>query len=56
MKISNIKDCLISKPTHPESKTTIALNPSLDVRENYVLEYKQKFNQKLIAKSTNLVR
>ena len=26
-----------------ESKTTIALNPSLDVRENYVLEYKQKF-------------
>ena len=43
LKISNIKDCQISKPTHPESKTTIALNPSLDVRENYVLEYKQKF-------------
>ena len=43
MKISNVKDCQISKPTHSESKTTIALNPSLDVRENYVLEYKQKF-------------
>ena len=42
MKKNNIKDCQISKPTHPESKTTIALNPSLDVRENYVLEYKQK--------------
>ena len=55
LKISNIKDCLISKPTHPESKTTIALNPSLEVRENYVLEYKQKF-KKLIAKSANLVR
>ena len=40
---NNIKDRQISKPTHPESKKTIALNPSLDVRENYVLEYKQKF-------------
>ena len=55
MKISNIKDCLISKPTHPESKTTIALNPSLDVRENYALEYRHKI-QNLIAKSANLVR
>ena len=43
MKISNIKDCQISKPTHSESKTTIAINLSLDVWENYALEYKQKF-------------
>ena len=41
MKISNIKDRQIWEPTHSESKTTIALNPPLDARENYVLEYKQ---------------
>ena len=43
MKISNIKDRQIWEPTHSESKTTIALNPSMDVRGNYALEYKQKF-------------
>ena len=48
MKISNIKDCQISKPTQSESKTTIALNPSLDVRENNVLVYKQ--NSKIDSK------
>ena len=43
MKISNIEDRQIWEPTHSESKTAIALNPSMDVRGNYTLEYKQKF-------------
>ena len=43
MKISNIKDRQIWEPTHSESKTAIALNPLMDIRGNYALEYKQKF-------------
>ena len=43
MKISNIKDRQIWEPTHSESKTAIALKPSMDVRGIYALEYKQKF-------------